>query len=143
MRLNKEIKINCCENIALKYGSINKNDPQVIYLSGKMWICPTYEGDFETPFYIVKNNFKRELSKALKNSVTFDSKYILDFDINPENLVCNKKKFCSVSMFLKQKQEKLVNLNNMKNLIVSNFGYLFRDLENELIENDFEISKAK
>jgi hypothetical protein len=143
IRLNKEIKIDACKNIDLKYGSVNKNDPQVIYLSGKMWICPTYEGDFETPINLAYTNFKKELTKILRNSKIFDARHILDFDINPENLVCNKKKYFSITFFVKQNSEKLINLKNMKNLIASNFGYLFRDLENELIENEFVISKTK
>ncbi len=143
IRLNKEIKIDSCKNICLKYGSVNKNDPQVIYVSGKMWICPTYDGDFATPINLAYNNFKKELSKILNDSVVFDKKHILDFDINPENLIKDKKKFFSISFFIKQNSDKLINLNNMKNLISSNFGYLFRELENSLIENDFEISKTK
>jgi hypothetical protein len=143
IRLNKEIKIDTCKNINLKYGSVNKNDPQVIYVSGKMWICPTYDGDFNEPINLVYNNFRKELNSILRNSVAFDSKHILDFDINPINLVKNKKKFFSISFFIKQKSEKLINLKNMKNLISSNFGYLFKNLERDLIENEFEVSKTK
>jgi hypothetical protein len=79
----------------------------------------------------------------LSNSIVFDKKYILDFDLNPELLVKNKKKFFSISFFLKQKNEKIINLNNIKNIISSNFGYLFKELEDELVENEFEVSKTK
>lgn len=143
MRLNKEIELDSCKNLSLKFGSINKKDPQIIYVSAKMWICPTYEGDFKTPINIIYKGFKNELSKALKNSVSFEHKHILDFDINPDNLVCNKKKFFSISFFVKQKKEKILSLSNVKHLVNSEFGYLFNDLENELIKNDFLISKKK
>ena len=143
IKLNKEIKLNSCENICLKYGSVNKNDPQVIYVSGKMWICPTYDGDFEAQISFAYNNFKRKLTKILRDSTIFDSKHILDFDINPENLIKDKKKFFSISFFIKQNSEKLINLNSIKNIISTEFGYLFKELENDLIENDFEISKTK
>lgn len=143
IKLNKEIKLNSCKNICLKYGSVNKNDPQVIYVSGKMWICPTYDGDFESPISFAYNNFKRKLTKILRDSTIFESKHILDFDINPENLIKDKKKFFSISFFIKQNSEKLINLNNIKNIISAEFVYLFKELENDLIENDFEISKTK
>ena len=143
IRLNKEIKLNSCKNISLKFGSVNKNDPQVIYVSGKMWICPTYDGDFNEPIEIVYSKFKKELSKILRNSSIFESKHILDFDLNPENLVRDKKKFFSITFFVKQKSEKIINLNNIKNIVSSDFSYLFSDLENDLIENEFEISKTK
>lgn len=143
IRLNKEIKIDTCKNINLKYGSVNKNDPQVIYVSGKMWICPTYDGDFNEPINLIYNKFRKELSSILRNSVIFDSKHILDFDINPVNLVRDKKKFFSISFFVRQKSDNLINLKNMKNLISSNFGFLFKNLERDLIENEFEVSKTK
>lgn len=143
IRLNKEIKLNNCKNINLKYGSINKNDPKVIYISGKMWLCPTYDGDYNEQIDLIHNSFKKKLNNALLNSIIFDKKHILDFDLNPGNLVKNKKKFVSISCFLKQKGEKIVNLNNIKNIISANFGYLFKELEEELIENEFEVSKTK
>lgn len=143
IRLNKEIKLNNCKNINLKYGSINKNDPQVIYVSGKMWLCPTYDGDYNEQINLMHNNFKKRLNSVLSDSVIFEKKHILDFDLNVENLIKDKKKFFSITFFIKQKREKLVNLNNIKNIISSDFGYLFKELENELIENEFEVSKRK
>ena len=143
IRLNKEIKLNNCKNINLKYGSINKNDPQVIYVSGKMWLCPTYDGDYNEQINLMHNNFKKRLNSVLSDSVIFEKKHILDFDLNVENLIKNKKKFFSITFFIKQKREKLVNFNNIKNIISSDFGYLFKELENELIENEFEVSKTK
>lgn len=143
IRLNKEVKLNSCKNISLKYGSVNKNDPQVIYVSGKMWICPTYDGDFNEPINLVYSKFKKELSRILRNSTVFESRHILDFDLNSENLVRDKKKFFSITFFIKQKSEKLINLNNIKNIVSSDFSYLFNELENDLIENEFEVSKTK
>jgi len=143
IRLNKEIKLNSCKNINLKYGTVNKDDPNVIYVSGKMWVCPTYDGDFSEPINVAYNNFKKELSNILKDSIVFDKKYILDFDINPVNLVKDKKKFFSISFFVKQSSSKLIKLKNLKNIISSDFGYLFIKLENELEENEFKVSKTK
>ena len=143
IRLNKEVKLNSCKNISLKYGSVNKNDPQVIYVSGKMWICPTYDGDFNKPINLVYSKFKKELSRILRNSTVFESRHILDFDLNSENLVRDKKKFFSITFFVKQKSENLINLNNIKNIVSSDFSYLFSELENDLIENEFEVSKTK
>ena len=111
IRLNKEVKLNSCKNISLKYGSVNKNDPQVIYVSGKMWICPTYDGDFNEPINLVYSKFKKELSRILRNSTVFESRHILDFDLNSENLVRDKKKFFSITFFIKQKSEKLIKKN--------------------------------
>ena len=143
VRLNKEIKVDICDNINIKYGSVNKNDPQVIYVSAKMWVSPLYNGDYNVPVSIIYNNFRKELSKCLMDSLSFESKHILDFDIIPSNFTKDKKTFCSITFFIRQKPEKIVKLNNIKSIISSKFGYLFRELERDLIENDFNISKKK
>ena len=36
-----------------------------------------------------------------------------------------------------------MDLKDIKGIISSYFGYLFRELENELEENEFEVSKTK
>ena len=117
IRLNKEIKLNNCKNINLKYGSINKNDPQVIYVSGKMWLCPTYDGNYSEQVNLVYNSFKRKLNSALSNSKNSND-FIIEngrYKIKPNRL----------------------------SIISTNFGYLFKELEDELIENEFEVSKTK
>ena len=108
LRLNKEIKIDVCDNINLKYGSVNKNDPQIIYVSGKMWISPSYEGDFETPINIIHSNFKKELTKSLRESSIFESKHILDFDINPLTMTKDKKSFFQFHFILGKNLKKLL-----------------------------------
>ena len=143
IRLNKEIKLNGCQNINLKFGTINKNNPQVIYVSGKMWIQPTYEGDFGKVINYTRSNFKKRLSKILKNNINFDNKHILDFDISFENMTPNKKKFCSIMVFIRQKSENILDLKAIKGIVSSDFNYLFNELENDLIENEFIVTKTK
>jgi hypothetical protein len=143
VRLNKEIRLNGCQNINLKFGTVNKNNPQVIYVSGKMWIQPTYEGNFGEAIDYVRSNFKKRLSKILKNNINFDSKHILDFDVSVDNMISNKKKFCSVIFFIRQKPENMLNLKAIKSVVSSDFNYLFNELENDLIENEFIVTKTK
>lgn len=143
IRLNKEIRLNGCQNINLKFGTVNKNNPQVIYVSGKMWIQPTYEGNFGEAINYTRSNFKKRLSKILKNNINFDNKHILDFDISIENMTPNKKKFCSIMVFIRQKSENILDLKAIKGIVSSDFNYLFNELENDLIENEFIVTKTK
>ena len=45
-RLNKEYYLNFNDKINLKYGSVNKNLPQVIYVCGSSWITPKFNGEY-------------------------------------------------------------------------------------------------
>ena len=144
MRLNKEIKIDYCNNIDLKVGTVNNYNPQVIYFIGKMWICPTYEGDYEENFNLIKNKFKKDLKNILKENDIFEYKHIVDFDVNPNNFVKNKKKFVSMSIFIKQKDKNnFLKFKQVVPNIIHEFESLFKDFETSLIENDFVVSKRK
>lgn len=143
VRLNKEIKLDCCDGIELKYGTTNKDNPKVVYISGKMWIKPNSKGDYGTIINSIKKNFKNNIKRILNNNVTFDTRYISDFDINPDNLEYGKKTYVYVCLFVRQKKVEITKLKNMKNVILHNFKYLFKDLEKELHDNYFDVSKEK
>lgn len=44
---------------------------------------------------------------------------------------------------MRQKPNKTYDLKDLKPLMIQEFGYLLRELENEFIINDFELSKTK
>lgn len=140
-RLNKEYKICSDKTIELIYGSTNKNNPQVIYISGKCWISPSFCGDYETILNNIKKEFIRYINKFIKFDKIFDNKFILDFDINIDSLNLNTKKYLSFNIFFKQKDEVIYSLKNEK--LFSNFYQLSDKLEELLKSNDFEIYKRK
>ena len=45
-RLNKEYILDFSNDIDVRFGSVNKDDPKVIYLSGKCWVSPKFEDDY-------------------------------------------------------------------------------------------------
>lgn len=140
-RLNKEYKICSNKTIELIYGSTNKNNPQVIYISGKCWISPSFCDDYETILKNIKKEFIRYINKFIKFDNIFDNKFILDFDINIDSLNLNTKKYLSFNIFLKQKDEVIYSLKDEK--LFSNFYQLSDKLEELLKSNDFEIYKRK
>lgn len=140
-RLNKKYKICSDNNIELIYGSTNKDNPQVIYVSGKCWISPLFCGEYETILNNIKKEFIHYINKFVKIDNIFDNKFILDFDINIDSLNLNTKKYLSFNIFLKQKNEVLYPLKSDK--LFSNFYKLSDKLEELLQSNDFKIYKRK
>ena len=140
-RLNKEFKLNISDNISLKYGTVNKDNPQVIYLSGKCWVSPLFEGDYFNVVDLIKKEFKHDISSFVFNDSVFNPHFILDFDFDNDNLQYGKKKFISFNIFFKQSNEIPIKVNN--NVFKTKFDELINDFLNLFISNDFSVSKSK
>ena len=94
-RLNKEYKLDVCKHISLKYGTVNKNNPQVVYVSGKCWVSPLKQMDYANVVNGIEKDMRKNIKNFLIDGVNFDNKYILDFDISIDKLLPNEKKFLS------------------------------------------------
>lgn len=140
-KLVKEIKLNVSDAIVLKYGTTNRENPKVIYINGKTWIKPLYEGDYENAVKQAISDYKKDLKKRLIETEKFERNMLCEFDIRPEAMKFNKKKFLSFEIFIKQKGcLEMKDLKDDLSECVGNASYIFAD---NLIKNDFTISKVK
>ena len=142
-RLNKEYKLDVCKHIALKYGSVNKDNPQVVYVSGKCWICPLKETNYEMKIYNIEKEMKKRIKCFLTDGINFDDRFILDFDINTENMIPNKKKFLSFDFYLRQVEKNKKNLKDLKPILESKISTISNNLVFQFKTNDFQIEKTK
>ena len=62
-RLNKEYKLDVCKHISLKYGTVNRNNPQVVYVSGKCWVSPLRNMNYAD----VISNIEKEMRRNSRN----------------------------------------------------------------------------
>jgi len=121
---------------------MNKNNPQVVYMSIRTWIKPTFIEDSYVPiFEDTKRQIKNTISKFISENNKFSSKYILDFDINTEKLTYKTSKFMQLDVFFKQKDNNVLKIND------SIFNSLFSLLSNDILinfeNNDLSLSKTK
>ena len=142
-RLKKEYSLDVCNHIVLKYGTVNRDNPQVIYVSGKCWVSPKDERDYSKAISDIEKNMKKNINNLLMDGVNFDKKFILDFDINVDGLAPSRKRFLSFDFYLRQNEKNKKDLSLLKPLlsgkvstISNNLVYLFR-------ENSFTIEKRK
>ena len=142
-RLNKEYKLDVCNHIVVKYGSVNKDNPQVVYVSGRCWVSPQIKMNYDDVIYHIEKEMRKNIKLFLMDGINFDKKFILDFDINTDNFVIGDKKFLSFDFYLRQNETNKKSLKDLKNIlngristVVNNLVYLFK-------ENDFTIEKRK
>lgn len=142
-RFNKEYKLDVCNHMSLKYGTVNKDNPQVIYVSGKCWITTPKKQDYERIIFEIEKNTKKNIKLFLANGEDFSNKFILDFDISLDNFMPNKKKFLSFDFYLKQKENNQKDLLSLKELLKRKISTISNNLVYEFQENGFLVEKKK
>ena len=119
-RLNKEYYLNFNDKINLKYGSVNKNLPQVIYVCGSSWITPKFNGEYYSIINSIFSKFKSQLKCAIVASPYFENKFVCDFDLKTASLRENKKNYFTFEFYVKQKNNiiQLKDISNNKLLLI-------------------------
>lgn len=142
-RLNKEYKLDVCNHVIVKYGSVNKDNPQVIYVSGKCWVSPKHQMDYEYVISRIEKEMKKSIKLFLIDEINFTNRFILDFDINTDKFNIGDKKFLSFDFYLRQNDSDVKKLKDLKEMlsnkvstVVNNLVYLFK-------ENGFTVEKRK
>lgn len=141
-RLNKEYSLNINDYIDVKYGSVNRENPIVVYVECKSWICPLYDGDYTSAIDSVVSNCKNMLRKELIRNSKFSNKFFFDFDVKTASLRENKKSFMSFE-FLVRQNEKVHNLKDIRDDIEFMFKNVIDCLAVDLNEHIFCLSKRK
>ena len=142
-RLNKEYKLDVCNHVTVKYGSVNKDNPQVIYVSGKCWVSPKIQMDYGYVISRIEKEMKKSIKLFLIDEINFTNRFILDFDINTDKFNIGDKKFLSFDFYLRQNDSDVKKLKDLKEMlsnkvstVVNNLVYLFK-------ENGFTVEKRK
>lgn len=142
-RLNKEYKLDVCKHISLKYGTVNRNNPQVVYVSGKCWVSPLRNMNYVDVISNIEKEMRRNIKTFFIDEINFDNKYILDFDINVDNINPNEKKFLSFDFYLRQNEKNKKQLGDLKDMLNRKVSTIANNLVYMFKENDFSIEKRK
>lgn len=139
-RLNKEYSLDVCKYMSVKYGSVNKDDPQVIYVACKCWVSPTIETDYERTISRIEKEIKKNIKLFLIDETNFTDKFILDFDINTDKFNIGDKKFLSFDLFLKQNGHNVKKLKDLKEILSIGVGTVVNNLVYLFNENGFTVA---
>ena len=142
-RLKKEFKLDVSNHIIVKYGSMNKDNPQVIYVSGKCWVSPQSEMDYESIISDIEKQMRKNIKLFFMDGINFDKKFILDFDVNTDKISVGDKKFLSFDFFVKQNNETTKQLKELKTIITGKVSTIVNNLVYLLKENNFIVAKTK
>ena len=143
-RSNSEKKIEH-DLFKLKIGTTNNISPEVIYVEGRTFIMPTFdEASYSKDIKEISHAFKKNVSRLLSNNDFFEDKFILDFQVAVNGIKMDKKSFLSFQFLLKQKnKEKLLKLNESKNILCKSIIDIIDDLQKDIVDHGFIITKTK
>ena len=141
-RLSKEYCLNINDYIDVKFGSVNRVNPIVVYVACKSWICPQTDINYNEAISEIFSKFKRKLKSEILESPYFENKFICDFDIKAASNGKNKKKYISFEFFVKQKGI-VYQLNELKGIIEQNFKTIIDNLAIDLKSHTFNVTKGK
>lgn len=142
-RLNKEYKLDVCRHASVKYGSVNKENPQVVYISGKCWITPSQETDYNSVIENVKKEMRNNIKMFLIDGDNFNGKYILDFDICCDNMHVGTNKFLSFDFFARQNEKNKKPLKELMPMLSRSVSTIVNGMVHSFNENGFSVSKLK
>ena len=128
----------------IKLGTVNKNNPEVIYFEFRTFISPLEESNnYSQVFAFLKKEFSKKISDSLKLNDFFSEKYILDFQIANSGIRINKKSYLSFQLFLRQKNEVIKELKEIKKIAEPFLVNLLNEFKNDIISNNFSVTKTK
>lgn len=140
--MNKEYKIEVSDSARVKYGSTNKDDPKVIYVSCNCWIKPTAEMDYTKGIASVKTNLRQKIGDEFLRGKDFMDKLILGYDVNQENFTEDSRKFLTVDFYLIQ-QGKIRKLKELNSMMQDKMGRIVNGMVEDFENKGFAVAKKK
>jgi hypothetical protein len=142
-RLNKEYRLDVSDSVVLKYGSVNKDNPQVVYITGKCWIKPTLKNNYKKIIESAEANMRTDIKNIMADNINFTNKFILDFDVSMDDFLINKKKFVSFDFYLRQNETNKKPLKKLGDVLSRKVSAIANNMVEMLNENGFQVEKRK
>lgn len=136
------------KDMKLKIGTVDKKNPEVIYLEGGFYVKPIVQkekNEYKYDINQIKNVFEDLIKDCINKEHMFDKEYMFFSDIAYEWLKLDKESFLSFQIYLKPSTnilEKEKNFSNVMKYVKDNFNYNIS--VKEIFEKyGYEISKTK
>ena len=135
-RKNKEYKLESGNSFRIKYGSMDKDNPKVVYINGDTWMIPPKIEGIKSSIPSIERNVRNFVKYQVNTNDMLDKSFIFDFDLKPDSIVPGRKKFISFELYVRQRETK--KLTEISDAIKEMASKITGKIEEELLDNDFE-----
>lgn len=133
MRKSKQIKIDSIQELSAKYGTIDKNSPDVLYIRAKGRIMPTIKkNDYSKDIIDLKSSFSNIIKDnifSFKKDINTE-KYIYNVDISEKGISYKKGSYIKYDIFVKPKEKR--KIMDYKDIITSFLTNVNDDIKEKL-----------
>lgn len=131
-------------NFKVKFGTVNKKNPEVVYIEAKTFITPC-SNDFNhnAALQKVRRHFLYYINELLNHSKFYETKTILDMQVAKNCLIVGKKSFLTFQLLLRQNRNNIKPFKMLKNETVDFINLTTNTLYSLLCENQFIVTKTK
>ena len=109
IRKTKQIKLNIMDNLSVKYGTLDKNSPDVLFIRFKGKIIPTIiKNDFLKEIVQLKAEFDKIIKDILINYCDiFDCKrYLCNIEVSEKGVTYKKGSYIKFDVFVRPNEIK-------------------------------------
>lgn len=142
-RLKREYGLDINNNVVVKYGTLDKENPKVVYVTCKGYITPIEKFDYDSAIDDIINCFKKKLRHTLRKSIYFENKFICDFDLKSVTMEYNKKNYFMVEFYVRQLNNNIVGIKEVDKYLIETFSHNINDLIKQFNDNTFIVTKTK
>lgn len=132
------------DTFKLKLGTMDKTNPLVVYLEGKVFITPNEEKDSYTKdMKDIKYGLKKTIRDNLSGTNFLQNDYILEFQIADSGIKVNKKSFLTFELLLRQQTGNVLKFSDIKKNSEPHLYNIVNSLQQNIVEHNFSLSKTK
>lgn len=139
-RTTKEYKIvdKQFPEMKIKYGTLDRNNPEIVYIRTKARITPTVKKkEYNDGVASVKESFEKLVKSVVRNNGYFEDKHICSIEISENGIAFGKKSHVKYDVYVKPKEMKKLDEHETE---IKNIVFIFNEnLSNSLFANDIEV----
>lgn len=127
LRKSKQIKLYIMNNLSVKYGTLDKNSPDVLFIRFKGKIIPTIiKNDYSKEIVELKTEFNSIVKNViLKYCDIFDcNRYLCNMEVSEKGITFKKGSYIKFDIFLKPNEIKdIILYKNIMEKIANEINY--------------------
>lgn len=143
-RTSKEISVNADSSFTASYGSTNRNNPEVLYITGKTYISPKFTSDsYSESIDTMRDRYVSDVRRILSRYKGFDNRLITNMDVSVKGLRNGKNSFMDFNVYVRQKKDGMLSFNTIGKTMDSITKEICDAIRCNIEDCDFSCQKTK